>query len=71
MALVTATRGDAGSRGDPPLCTKEELPALREAELREAATIARRLAEALAYAHKMGVVHRDVKPANVILTESG
>ena len=37
VALVTATRGEAGSRGDPPLCTEEELPALRESELREAA----------------------------------
>ena len=39
IALVTATRGEAGSRGDPPLCTEEELPAWRESELREAATI--------------------------------
>jgi len=37
VALVTATRGEAGSRGDPPLCAEEELPALRESELREAA----------------------------------
>src|SRR5438105_3415667 len=39
IALVTATRGEAGSRGDPPLCAEEELPALREAELREAAAL--------------------------------
>jgi len=39
IALVTATRGEAGSRGDPPLCTVEELPAVRESELRAAATI--------------------------------
>jgi LmbE family N-acetylglucosaminyl deacetylase len=39
VALVTATRGEAGSRGDPPLCTEEELPAWRESELREAAAI--------------------------------
>ena len=32
--LLTATRGEAGSRGDPPLCAPEELPALRERELR-------------------------------------
>jgi LmbE family N-acetylglucosaminyl deacetylase len=32
--LLTATRGEAGSCGDPPLCTPEELPALRKRELR-------------------------------------
>jgi len=32
--LLTATRGEAGSCGDPPLCAPEELPAVREAELR-------------------------------------
>lgn len=37
VALVTATRGDAGRLGDPPLCSREALPALREAELRHAA----------------------------------
>jgi LmbE family N-acetylglucosaminyl deacetylase len=31
--VLTATRGQAGSRGDPPLCIPEELPAMREAEL--------------------------------------
>src|ERR1044072_4168840 len=36
VALVTATLGEAGGAGDPPVCTKEELPAVREAELRRA-----------------------------------
>ena len=39
IALVTATRGDAGKAGDPPLCTREELPLCREAELHAAAEI--------------------------------
>jgi len=34
VQVLTATRGGAGSRGNPPLCAPEELPALREAELR-------------------------------------
>jgi serine/threonine-protein kinase len=40
-------------------------------DFRRAANIVRVLAEALAYAHDQGVVHRDVKPANVLLDEHG
>lgn len=38
-SVLCATRGERGSRGDPPLCPPEELPALRERELREACAI--------------------------------
>jgi len=34
VQVVCATRGESGSCGDPPLCSREELPALREQELR-------------------------------------
>jgi N-acetyl-1-D-myo-inositol-2-amino-2-deoxy-alpha-D-glucopyranoside deacetylase len=34
VQVLTATRGQAGSRGDPPLCAPEELPVVRENELR-------------------------------------
>lgn len=37
----------------------------------EAATLALQIAEALAYAHEQGVVHRDVTPANILITRSG
>ena len=37
--LVTATRGERGKAGNPPVCAPEQLAACREAELREAVRI--------------------------------
>jgi tetratricopeptide (TPR) repeat protein len=43
----------------------------RRLSLREAVEVVRKLAEALAYAHRQGIVHRDVKPGNVMLRDDG
>jgi serine/threonine protein kinase len=39
--------------------------------LEQTLTVASEIAEALATAHRQGVIHRDLKPANVMLTKAG
>ncbi|PYQ04252.1 MAG: hypothetical protein DMF82_11175 [Acidobacteria bacterium] len=51
--------------------TLAELTATGALEWREAFRIAGRLAEALQHAHARGVVHRDIKPGNVMVLPTG
>ncbi len=70
---------DAGSDGDQfyiasAFIEGRTLKAVLEEdppELRGTAPTVRHLADALAYAHRRGVVHRDAKPANVMLDAAG
>jgi LmbE family N-acetylglucosaminyl deacetylase len=39
IVLVTATRGERGKTGDPPVCTPDDLAETRERELRTAASV--------------------------------
>ncbi len=39
VKLITATKGEAGQTGNPPLCKQEELGMVREQELRNAANV--------------------------------
>jgi eukaryotic-like serine/threonine-protein kinase len=50
---------------------RERLDALGALDLAATARLADELLDALAHAHAHGVVHRDVKPENVVLSETG
>lgn len=51
--------------------TLAEILESRRLPVPDVAELVATLADALHYAHEMGVVHRDVKPANIMIEESG
>src|ERR1039458_8329126 len=55
----------AGESMNRVLRSEEKLP------LPKALQLAEEIAEALDYAHAQGVVHRDIKPGNILVTEDG
>jgi tetratricopeptide (TPR) repeat protein len=64
-------RGQHGGRAYLVMPFVDGLPPKPPLPPREAARLALEVARALAHAHEMGVIHRDVKPANILVEAGG
>ena len=66
---VPPAEGDFDAETYAPLTLQEEMDARGKLPLGECAQLGRELAAALAFLHSEGLVHRDVKPSNVVYVD--
>ena len=72
QVLQDARAGDGRNTLRSLLLTARDGPPPRDADLyRRLAEVSRQVAEALDYAHGQGVLHRDVKPSNILIDSNG
>ena len=50
---------------------RDRLDREKQLGVQDSVTITQKVADALDYAHEHGVVHRDIKPGNILLSERG